>query len=205
MVSTWPLSAMWTSLTSGRYTPACILASVERFVKALDKSFPYACSKTEARLPALLSLAPLPLSAIRPMRELVDKLELQPEVITYLVDSVFFSTSDESRHARLFEGLVAKSDTAPRQTNRFKAEMLLLQIQGTTIVPLKDILCELPVSPQPSDSSHSAGSLVRAEDGETDEEGEAVTPDMMASEVFSSTAQGKSDVNALSPASSLVL
>lgn len=135
----------------------------------------------------------------------MDKLELQPEVITYLVDSVFFSTSDESRHARLFEGLVAKSDTAPRQTNRFKAEMLLLQIQGTTIVPLKDILCELPVSPQPSDSSHSAGSLVRAEDGETDEEGEAVTPDMMASEVFSSTAQGKSDVNALSPASSLVL
>ena len=194
-------------LTSGRYTPACILASVEHFLKALDKSFPHACAKTEASLPALITLAPLPTSVITPLRELIDKLELQPEVVTYLVDSVFFSTANETRHARLFEGTIPESDDAPRQTNRLKAEMLLLQIQGSTIVPLKEILGGLPVSPKRSDSmSDSAGSMSSPDDGETvDEDGEAVTPDMMASQILPSTTGDKTEVNELSPTPSLII
>lgn len=196
-------------LIPGRYTPACILASVEHFLRSLNKSFPHACAKTEARLPSLISLAPLPASAITPIRELIDKLELQPDVVTYLVDSAFFSTTDETRHARLFEDSVPGSDDASRQARRLKAEMLLLQIHQSEIVPLRDILGEVPVSPQRSDSmSDSAGSLSHAEDAETeDEDGEAVTPDMTASQILPSapTASDKTEINEMSPSSSLVI
>jgi hypothetical protein len=187
-------------LTTGRYTPACILPSVEHFLEALDKSFPHACAKTEASLPALITLAPLPTSVIIPIRELIDKLELQPELVTYFVDSVFFFTTDETRHARLFERTIRESDNAPRQTNRLKAEMLLLQVQGRTIVPLKDVFGGLPFSPQRSDS------MSHADDGETDDEdGEAVTTDMTASQILPSTTQSMTEVNQLSPTPLLVV
>jgi hypothetical protein len=79
--------------------------------------------------------------------------------------------------------------------------MLLLQIQGRTIVPLKDVFGGLPFSPQRSDPmSDSAGAMSHADDGETDDEdGEAVTTDMTASQILPSTTQSKTEVNQLSP------
>ena len=141
---------------SGRYTPACIVASIERFLSALDTSFPFASNKSDTPLPSCIAFAPLPVTVVGPIRDLIGKLDLDAELIAYLADSVFFALSDESHHARLFEGL--SGEDRARQGRRIKADMMLLQANTkTAIVPLVQVAGEL--------TDVRAGSPIPAEEG----------------------------------------
>lgn len=193
----------------GRYTPACILASVEHLLNAFNQSFPSASTKFEASLPSLITIAPLPLGIVAALRALVDKLDLADDLVAYLSDSVFIAPKDESCHARLFEGISdgAEADDRTRQSRRLKADMLLLSSKNnsTAISPLAEMLGETPHSPSRSDSMDSTESLLPDETYATTEDGEeAMTPEMTPSAVVSSAgrATGKgSHARDASPAS----
>ena len=193
----------------GRYTPACILASIEHLLNAFNQSFPSVSTKFEASLPSLITIAPLPLGIVAALRALVDKLDLADDLVAYLSDSVFIAPKDESCHARLFEGISdgVEADDRTRQSRRLKADMLLLSSKNnsTAISPLAEMLGETPHSPSRSDSMDSTESLLPDETYATTEDGEeAMTPEMTPSAVVSSAgrATGKgSHARDASPAS----
>ena len=155
---------------------------------ALNKSFPYASLKADSKLPALITLAPVPLGMVANLRGLVEKLELDDDLVSYLSDSVFIASKDESTLARLFENLGEVANEEKRHSQRFKAEMLVLQskIDQTTIVPLQQLLGESLDSPRQSESlSESIDSILPDETYATTEDGEmAMTPEMEASAVL---------------------
>lgn len=188
-------------LITGRYTPACILSSIEHFLNALNKSFPHASAKVDSALPSCITIAPLPVEVVPSIRDLVHKLNLDEELIAYLADTIFFATSDATRHARLFESTTPESDERQRQNRRIKADMMFLQANTkTTIVTLAAIAGDM-LDPM----SKSIGSIVPDEtNASTDDESEAVTPEMGASVLMPPQAGVKGD-RALPAASSLVL
>ena len=198
----------------GRYTPACITASVEHFLKALDKTFPWASSKADADVPRVLTLAPLTPGAIQSIRALVDKLELDQELREYLADCIFAATSDQSGYARLFEYTPASDQSAEAKeseednpsmvdsmTRRLKAEMLLLQLT-TRVVTLADLIQGRNQGHDDTEIGSDSDSDVPGETdgGSISDDTEAITPEIGSSMVIGiqpPSPRGKTELGAV--------
>lgn len=191
--------------SSGRYTPACIVAIVEHLLNALVKSFPSQAAKDDVDMPSLLSFAPLPAGVVESIRGLTEKLELGKDLLEFLNDCVFFSTSATGeRYSRIWQGVhdgATDPNDRERSARRMKAEMLLIQSGSPEIVSITDLVSNLtiddsvhaqdtmvePMSPNGSTSSLAPGDT----EATTDDEDEATTPDMDQSLVLEVKPDGK--------------
>ncbi|WVR09792.1 hypothetical protein IAU60_006868 [Kwoniella sp. DSM 27419] len=150
----------------GRYTPKCIVTILTHFFRAIGSSFPSASLKTHIDLPSAITFTSVPKGVIQELRSLLDTLQMDDEVRTYLQDTVFVTLDRrDCPAARLWDGGVdvdadaectelseddeiaapsnAHSAQRHRQGRRFKAELLLLQdIGGTSfeVVSLPELL-----------------------------------------------------------------
>jgi hypothetical protein len=188
----------------GRYTPACIVAIVEHLLNALVKSFPFQAAKDDVDMPSLLSFAPLPAGVVESIRGLTEKLELEKDLLEYLNDCVFFSTSATGeQYSRIWQGVhdgAAHPNDRERSARRMKAEMLLIQSGSPEIVSITDLVSNLTIDinnhaegsiAEPMSPNGSASSLVPGDtEATTDDEDEATTPDMDQSLVLEAKPDG---------------
>ncbi|WVQ80820.1 hypothetical protein IAT38_002927 [Cryptococcus sp. DSM 104549] len=186
----------------GRYTPACILSIITHFFKALDRSFPSSSRKADIPLPSLLAFTSLPASLLPQIASLAGDLELDEELREYLADVGFGATQQTtaSPFARVFAGKVEEGVGREREVKRTKAEMLLLQANGATVVFTEDLskvgggstaaagttghagdtLTLPPTATTAISPAGSIASLVHTDgdgDAVTEDESEAVTPE----------------------------
>jgi hypothetical protein len=184
----------------GRYTPAGIKTIITHLFRALAASFPSCARTVDCDLPSLVTFSPLPESIISDIQSLVHSLELDSELSAYLADVALVSLdADSGRYARVFEDTV-DDDNTYRASRRLKADMLLLtSSSGGEVVSLADLAAapgtevdiddnKPALSLQVPDSPHAdkspAGSFASLGPGatdagfSTDEEGEAMTPEM---------------------------
>ncbi|KAK8864496.1 hypothetical protein IAR55_001746 [Kwoniella newhampshirensis] len=176
----------------GRYTPACIVSIITHLFRAFDTSFPSCSRKIDVDLPCLLSFTSIPKEIISDLRYLPDKLELDNEVFQWLQDVVCIALPHAAqRHARLWDKAEVADHHRDRQTRRVKAEMLLLHDNDVDLVSIDELISStekdghLGVPAQNTDMAspaRSTASLLPGEtEAETEDEREAITPEMSAS------------------------
>ncbi|ODN94249.1 hypothetical protein L198_05105 [Cryptococcus wingfieldii CBS 7118] len=198
---TWSVQELKWRL-DGRYTPACIVSIITQFLKAVNTTFPSATRRFDVDLPAVVAFTSLPRDIISELQSLPEKLELAEEVHEWLADVGFGSLGD-GRHARLWS--VGESAQEERNTARLKADIVLAQTQnGVSIVSLDELLANksgsdggLDVPSALTDATgtdfvspaNSIASLLppQSEGASTEDESEAVTPELQGSPVVEPT------------------
>ncbi|WVF71289.1 hypothetical protein IAT40_006092 [Kwoniella sp. CBS 6097] len=174
----------------GRYTPACIVSIITHLIRAFDTSFPSSSRRFDIDLPSAITFTSVPKGIIDELAALPDKLEVEQDVREYLHDVVFVALGKSNcPAARLWD--IEQDLEKDRQAQRIKAEMLLLHNQQTEfgLVSLAQLLGQrrdsLGVPAQGVEfgsPASSNGSILPGEtEGPTEDEREAITPEMGSS------------------------
>ncbi|WVQ99578.1 hypothetical protein IAU59_006714 [Kwoniella sp. CBS 9459] len=171
----------------GRYTPACIVSIITHLIRAFDASYPSASRKFAIDLPSAITFTSVPKGIINELSALPDKLEVDQDVRDYVHDVLFVALDKSScPAARLWE--VEQELERDRQAGRIRAEMLLLQ-NDFELITLPQLIGKrkgsLGVPGQGAEfgsPASSDGSILPGEtEGTTEDEREAITPEMGSS------------------------
>ncbi|WWD17197.1 hypothetical protein CI109_101635 [Kwoniella shandongensis] len=176
---TWTVEELRWRL-DGRYTPACTVSIITHLFRAIGSSFPSSSRKIDIDLPSSLTFTSIPSGIITDLQALPAKLDLDNEVTQWLQDVIFITLpTNTQQHARLWNEVEGtdESETRERLVRKMKAEAMLLQNNDYKLVSIDELVNQPHASPAES----AASSLPSETDAATEDEDEAVTPEMSAS------------------------
>jgi hypothetical protein len=128
-------------------------------------------------LPSLFVFSPIPNGILGNLEIMPSKLGLDQDVVAYLEDTLLISTTAApNEYYRIFRSITPTEQlNRGRLTRRAKAEMLLLQDEGFSIV--EDTKSEEQLASSPGVGSISLEGLKIADEGSTEVEETANAPD----------------------------